>query len=260
MITSRLPNKFRLVYVCVILLIVGCTPRELTRARELFNLASVYRINGEDSQADQAYREAILSFQKIIEEETKDPKHPGNLQVLAQAYALQAFAYIELGEFKEAEETIQQGSSLLLNANPRERELFYILSGILQTAQAAKLNEKEKGRFQQNVVDLYKEAAATFKALLDMPGVERDSDIVAYAREAEAISYGNIAAEYEADFGVNKNVNSLDKAIEYLQKAKETCEQLLAMASNKNRPYTQYLLNQYTRELELAKRRKENVS
>ncbi|HWP46032.1 MAG TPA: hypothetical protein VNM22_02615 [Candidatus Limnocylindrales bacterium] len=260
MIASRLPNKFRLVYICVIILIAGCTPRELTRARELFNLASVYRINGEDPQADQAYRDAILSFQKIIEEETKDPKHLGNLQVLAQAYALQAFAYIELGEFKEAEETIQQGSSIMLNANPRERELFYILSGILQTAQAARLNEKEKGRFQQNVVDLYKEAAATFKALRDMPGVERDSDMVAYAREAEAISYGNIAAEYEADFGVNKNVNSLDKAIEYLQKAKETCEQLLTKASNKNRPYTQYLLNQYTRELELAKRRKENIS
>jgi tetratricopeptide (TPR) repeat protein len=260
MIVPRTYKRFQLVYIGIIILLAGCAPKELTRARELFNLASVYRINGEDQQADQAYKEAILSFQKIIDEETRDPKRLGNLQVLAQAYALQAFAYIELGGFKEAEETIQQGSHIMLNANPRERELFYILSGILQAAQAARLNEKEKGRFQQNVVDLYKEAAATFKALRDMPGVERDSDIVAYAREAEAISYGNIAAEYEADFGVNKNVSSLDKAIEYLQKAKEVCEQLLTTAPNKNRPYTQYLLQQYTRELELAKRRKENIS
>jgi len=258
MTAPRIHKRCLLGYLLVVILSVGCTPRELTRAKDLFNQASTFRVSGEDDRAAQAYRESVGAFQKVIAKETKDPRYPGNLQVLAQAYALTAFAQIELGQFDDAEATIEQGSSILLNANPRERELFFVLSGILQTARAAKLNKR--GRFQQDVVDLYREAAATFETLRKMPGVEQDSDVLVYALEAEAISYGNIATEYVADFAVNRGASSLDKAIEYLQKAKATCEQLLALIPDKNRPYTQYLLNQYTRELNLAKRRKESLS
>jgi tetratricopeptide (TPR) repeat protein len=254
-----LAYKFLVTYLLLIsVLSTGCAPKELVRARDLFNQASVYRINGQDDQAEQLYKEALTTFQQVVAKETKDPQNPGNLQVISQAYSLIAFAQIELEQFTEAEDTIREGSSFMLNANPRERELLFILGGILQTAQAAKLNKK--GRFQQDVVDLYQEAAATFKALADVPGVEQDSDVLVYAREAEAISYGNIAAEYVTDFAINKGTGSLDRAIEYLQKARETCEQLLAIESNKDRPYTQYLLGQYTRELELAKKKREGLS
>lgn len=254
MIFRRLNNKFLSSYLITVLLVAGCAPKELTRAKELFNQASAYRLNGEEEQAIQAYRESVEGFQKIIEEETKNPESPGNLKVIAQAYALLAFAQIELGEFEEAEASIQQGSAFMLNANPRERELFFIMGGILQTAKAAKLNEKGKGRFQQDVVDLYKEAAATFETLRKMPWVDPNSEVLIYAIEAEAISYGNIATEYVVDFQFTKGASSLDKAIEYLQKAKE----ILGTVTDNTRPYTQYLLNEYTRDLDLViKKRKE---